>query len=69
MCFLARGDGHATRARSGATRRAFARELAATGLVITSGLAYGIDGAGHEGALDAAEGVTVAVAGTGLDQV
>ena len=48
--------------------REFARELAATGLVITSGLAIGIDAASHEGALEG-RGLTIAVAGTGLDRV
>lgn len=46
----------------------FARYLAARGLVITSGLAAGIDSRAHEGAL-AAAGLSVAVAGTGVDRV
>ena len=48
--------------------RAFASHLAAAGLGIISGLAMGIDGASHEGALEA-NGLTIAVAATGLDQV
>lgn len=50
-----------------ANARLFARELAVTGLVITSGLATGIDGAAHAGALDT--GATVAVMGTGPDRI
>lgn len=57
--------------------RAFARNLAATGLTITSGLAAGIDGAAHQGALDGLSGSsdmnrggrTIAVAATGLDRI
>ena len=50
------------------TARSFARALAGGGFSITSGLALGIDGAAHQGALDVA-GKTVAVLGTGLLQI
>ena len=52
--------------------RDFAATFAGAGLTVISGLALGVDGAAHEGALQgAASGTlaTVAIVGTGLDRV
>ncbi len=46
----------------------FARHLSSAGLTITSGLARGIDGASHEGALEGIAG-TVAVIANGLNRI
>jgi DNA processing protein len=48
--------------------RYLARELAANGVTIISGLAQGIDSAAHEGALEG-KGRTIAIFGSGIDQV
>ena len=46
----------------------FAQQLTQMGLTITSGLARGIDALAHQGVVDVS-GVTIAVLGTGIDQV
>jgi len=61
------GSRHATRAGLDHAR-AFARELSGRNLLVTSGLALGVDGAAHAGALDSGS-ATVAVIGCGLDRV
>lgn len=45
-----------------------AYELAKLGVIIVSGLAYGIDSCAHRGCLDA-DGITVAVLGTPINQI
>jgi DNA processing protein len=47
--------------------RMLGRELAAAGLVVVSGLARGVDGEAHRGALET-DGHTVAVLGSGIDR-
>jgi DNA processing protein len=48
--------------------RAFAAAFSRRGYAVVSGLAFGIDGAAHEGALTG-PGSTVGIVGTGLDRV
>ena len=61
------GSRHPT-ANGARTARDLAFHFASHGLAITSGLAVGIDAASHGGAL-AADGVTIGVCATGLDQL
>lgn len=59
------GSRSATSASIAVARR-LGRDLAAAGIAVVSGLARGVDGAAHEGALDAG-GMTIAVLGCGAD--
>jgi DNA processing protein len=61
------GTRHPTPYSSGMAER-LACDLAARGLTIISGMARGVDTAGHRGAI-AAKGKTVAVFGTGIDVI
>ena len=61
------GARHCTRYGEEIAYRA-AYELAKRGVVVVSGLAYGIDSCAHRGCLDAG-GVTVAVLGTPIDKI
>ncbi len=67
-CFSIVGTRRATPEGKNIARR-FARELARAGFAIVSGLAFGVDAAAHEGALEAESGATVAVLACGLDGV
>lgn len=50
------------------TAKAFARQFSNAGLIVTSGLALGIDGECHRGAIEGAM-PTIAVLGSGLDRI
>lgn len=62
-------------AQGAGNAKSFARSLGDAGWAVVSGLALGVDGAAHEGALESSAGAdadriaTVAVVGTGLDRV
>lgn len=65
------GSRNAT-AQGVANAKAFAEHFARSGVAVVSGLALGIDGAAHEGALAGAGAdslATIAVVGTGVDRV
>ena len=47
----------------------WSRFLANSGFTVTSGLARGVDGTAHQGALQASKGGTIAVMATGIDKI
>ena len=47
----------------------WAKSLAESGFTITSGMAIGIDSCAHRGALEAVQGISVAVVATGIDRI
>ena len=49
--------------------QSWAKSLACSGFTITSGMAIGIDGCAHLGALEAIHGLSVGVVATGIDRI
>lgn len=70
VCVAIVGTRHCSRYGHDVARK-LARELSEAGVSIVSGLAAGIDGAAHQGALDASPGAArpIGVVGSGLDVV
>jgi len=72
-CAIGRGAGVVGARRADSYGREVSRDLgrsiARAGGVVVSGLAFGIDGCAHRGALDIPDGKTVAVTGGGVDVV
>jgi DNA processing protein len=66
-CCLAIVGARSCSAYGRSVARSLARDAAEAGAVVVSGLARGVDGEAHRGALDAA-GCTVAVLGCGIDR-